>query len=180
MKHLFIILHFFISTACFSQTKKTSNSDQPETAMDSVIREASSEHFVVIAGESTDYILLKQAVQDLSRKSGIEYRDEGFIYNRRQGLIWPPDTSANADIYSGSYFMRRYGTMLDTINFLSLEMRDWYFNVPTDKQSLRMILVAGIYPEAEKKAAEERLKEIRKYCPTAYLRKTSIYLGCIH
>jgi hypothetical protein len=41
-----------------------------------------------------------------------------------------------------------------------------------------MIVVAGIF--TDKKEAEERLKEIQKYRPTAYLRKTPIYMGCVH
>ncbi len=148
--------------------------------MDSMIRQATSDHFVVIAGESSDYILIRQSVQELSKKTGIFYNDDNLIYDRKKGLIWPPDTSGDADIYAGSYFMRRYGTDLGGVNFLSLEMRDWYFNVPYEQRSLRMIVVAGIYPDTDKKGAEERLKEIKKYCPTAYLRKTAIYMGCIH
>ena len=163
------------------ETVKTDSVLPPvEENMELMIKQATSDHFVVIAGESFDYTFLKKTAQDLNRKSRIPYVDEGLIYNPAKGLIWPPDTSANADIYSGSYHLRRYGTMNGDTNFLSLEMRDWYFDLPADKQTLKMILVAGLYSDSEKKEAEERLKQIRKYCPTAYIRKTPIYMGCIH
>jgi len=176
----FFLLFVLWSGSSFAQRDEKLQPKKVETATDSMVRQATSDHFVIIAGESSDYIWLKQVVQDLSTKSRILYNDEGLIFDRKLGLIWPPDTSGNADLYAGSYFMRRYGTMLDSVNYLSLEMRDWYFNVPYEQKSLRMIIVGGIYPDTEKKAADERLKEIKKYYPTAYLRKLPIYMGCIH
>jgi hypothetical protein len=151
-----------------------------EESADSMIKHATSDHYIVFASESFDYNQLLKNVRNLSKRTRIPYDDEGLTYDPMLGLIWPADTSQSRDIYSGGYFMRRYGTMNGAVNFLSLEMRDWYFKVPYDKMTLKMIIVAGIYSESEKKEAEARLKQIRKYDTTACIMKIPIYMGCIH
>jgi hypothetical protein len=167
-----------VSTIQGQQKKSLSRADSSRIEMEKTIRDATSDHYVVIAGGATDYIILKQDVQKLSEQSNIPYEDEGLIYDKMKGLIWPPDSSGHGDVYAGSYFMRRMGTDENGVNFLSLEMRDWYFNVPEKEKSLKLILVAGIF--TNKPDAEERLKEVRKYRPAAYLRKIPIYMGCVH
>lgn len=126
--------------------------------------------YVVIAGEAEDFDLLETKAKNLSATTSIKYDAGGLIYNKEKGLIYPEDS--NDEIYAGAYAMRRYDD-----NRISLEMRDHYFdNKGTGTK--KMIIVAGIY--GSKAEAAKRLKEVKAHAPSAYIRKTKIYMGCIH
>lgn len=127
--------------------------------------------YVIIAGESEDYKTLDALAKKLGEQTGIKYDNEGLIWSAEKQLHWPDDSGD--EIYAGSYYMRRFDEKR-----ISLEMRDWYFDVKPVEYSKKMIIVAGIY--SNKKGARKQLAMIKKYAPSAYIRTTKIYIGCIH
>lgn len=127
--------------------------------------------YVIIAGESESYEQLNTQAAQLSKLTGIKYDNTGLVWSADKQLHFPEDS--DDEIYAGSYYMRRYDE-----DRISLEMRDWYFDISPDKHSKKMIIVAGIF--GDKKNANTQLKKIKKHFPSAYIRTTRIYMGCIH
>ena len=129
------------------------------------------ESYVVIAGESEDFTSIEGRAKELSAKTSIRYDAGGLVWDSVKGLIFP----GNSDdaIYAGSYHLRRYDD-----NRISIEMRDHYFDVKPGDISKKMIIVAGIY--GSKADAAKRLKQVKAFAPSAYIRRTKIYMGCIH
>ena len=155
VKHLFLFLLLLVSVRAAAQ-------DDPSAWQTS---------YVIIAGESESYEQLDTQAAQLSKLTGIRYDNGGLIWSADKQLHLPENS--DDEIYAGSYYMRRYDE-----DRISLEMRDWYFDVSPDKYSKKMIIVAGIF--GDKKNANAQLKKIKKHFPASYIRTTRIYMGCIH
>lgn len=123
-----LCLFLFLALQCSGNLISSQNARPPALQQDSDMQSAYAIHYVVIAGESFSYNSLSAAVRSLSLKTRIPYEGEGLIYDPKLGLIWPSDSSAGDEMFAGLYYVRRYGCDSTGNNFLSLEMRDWYFN----------------------------------------------------
>lgn len=111
----------------------------------------------------------------MARESGLPFSMEGRVFDRKRGLIYP-DTYED-EVFAGGYAARRYNEAFlneKETEYLSIERSDGYEGFRPGYY----IVVAGVYDSSKKAAAQaERFK---KWAPTAYAKKTKIYMGCLH
>ena len=104
------------------------------------------------------------------RASGIEYDGRGLIYDAKRGLIWPDDS--DDETYAGQYAPRRDDWCRDKA-CVSVERSEAYEGFRPGLY----IVVAGI---VGRKDAGARLEAARRIVPTAYVKETTLYMGCMH
>ena len=102
---------------------------------------------------------------------------EGRVYDKKRGLIYPDDF--DDEVFRGGYVARRFDTtILDGSDketpYLSVEKSDAYKGFTPGYY----IVVAGI--RDNRADAVKQAEKFRKWAPTAYAKKTKIYIGCLH
>lgn len=128
--------------------------------------------YLVILGSYKDFHAAHQKANTISTASKTIFSMQGRVYDEKRGLILPdndPDIS-----YAGTYLERRYNTNHTNEEYLSIEKSEAYEGFIKDYY----IIVAGIYEDQS--SAEKSLKRYRTIVPKAYIKKTKIYMGCIH
>ncbi len=133
-----------------------------------------SEKTVVILGCYKAFAPAQKEAQDVARRSGLPFSLRGMKFDRKRGLILPdndPDPT-----YAGSYVARRYNAESDEqkAGYLSVERSDAY---PGFASGLYMV-VAGIYDDPKEAAAA--VARFKQFIPSAYAKRTKIYMGCMH
>ncbi|MBI2344245.1 MAG: hypothetical protein HYV02_07950 [Deltaproteobacteria bacterium] len=129
---------------------------------------------VVILGSYPQYQDALTKVRTLSQASTIPYDARGMVYDRRKGLIWPDRDVDNP--FAGSYLARR-DNACDTEGpyCLTIERSEFYEGFTPGYY----IIVGGIFAaDGERQAVEQLLTRIRPHLPDAYVKRTSIYMGC--
>lgn len=139
--------------------------------MQKYIEETTYTKYIVIAGVSSDYTYLETQSQKISKKTEIVFDNQGMEYDKKRGII-VPDSSSD-EIYAGGYFPRRYDNKR-----ISIEMLWYYKDSVVWDSSKEMIIITGIFDE--KKDAEAQLNIVKSVVPTAYIKKKSMYMGCMH
>lgn len=119
----------------------------------------------------------KEDAEKIAKASGVPFSMEGRVYDKQRGLIYPDNY--DDEVFRGVYVARRSDTTVlagkeDETPFLSVERSDGYEGF---KPGL-YIVVAGI--QEGKAAAESQAARFRAWAPTAYVKKTRIYMGCMH
>jgi hypothetical protein len=166
-RHIFPL--FMLLTACFCL-----GASKPGEAPDYIKELTATQHLIILAS-SRDFPALKRQAQFLSAKIHLPFSLRGMIFDPKRGLILPDNDPD--DMWAGFYAFRRYNET--DINgkdarYLSIEKSDAY---PGLKPGY-YILLAGIYDnqrEASKVAAA-----YRNAVPDLMIRKTTIYMGCMH
>ena len=135
------------------------------------------ERLIILLGSFKDFEEAHQHVQAVSRASGMPFSMQGMIYDKKRGLIAPDDDPDTA--LAGSYILRRYDTAAmgkdgAETEYLSIERSDEY---PGLKPGY-YIIVGGIYGETEE--AKKALARFKPVVADAEIRKTQIYMGCMH
>lgn len=113
--------------------------------------------------------------EKIARESGRPFSMEGRVFDKKRGLIYPDNFEDEA--FAGGYVSRRFNeTLIDGQEspFLSVERSDGYEGFKPGYY----IVVAGIFDNT--KAAQECVKKFTPWAPTAYAKKTKIYMGCLH
>lgn len=103
------------------------------------------------------------------------YGSRGMIYDKERGLIWPDDSDDEA--WAGRYAPRRYDNECDIRDprpCITVERSEGYEGFTPGLY----IVVGGVLARDERRA--ERLAAARKIVPEAYVKQTTIYLGCVH
>lgn len=95
-----------------------------------------------------------------------------MVYDKELGMIVPKDT-VKYDFDAGQSVPRRYEESL-----ISIEMMHFYSKYDPNEDRTKMIIITGIFPNKED--AQKQLKLIQKAVPTAYIKKTMMYMGCTH
>jgi len=168
---LFLLLTF--ATAALAGETRVDNANSYPDPENSVIREK----FVLILCSYKDFHQARKQAIELSRATKVPFSMQGMTYDKKRGLIFPDDSSNEAD--AGSYMPRRYnhGSVSDgaeEFGYISIERSDAY----TGFTPGYYIVVGGIYDDTkEGKLALTRFKPV---VADAYTKKTSIYMGCIH
>lgn len=134
------------------------------------IPEGYSQSYVVIAEHSTDYDMLYEQMEALSKVTGAEIDLMGRVYNPKEKIIALPEDYED-DLYAGGYYPRRYMGKSLSIEHLS------YYTGESPKGQETLILVVGILGEKE---ADELLQKILPHAKNAYVLKALIYIGCMH
>lgn len=113
----------------------------------------------------------------ISKASGVAFSMEGRVFDKKRGLIYPDNF--DDEVFRGQYVARReHVTVLPGENsereYLSVERSDGYDGFKKGYY----IVVAGIHSSPA--AAQTQVKKFTAWAPTAYAKKTRIYMGCMH
>jgi len=127
--------------------------------------------YIVVSDTSQNYFELRQKMLDLSQalKTKIDTMGRGF--NKTKNLICLPENDEDK-LYAGAYLPRRYPS-----ETLSLEYLVYYTNgKKLTKETIALVTMIT----DNKKKAEKKLTEMKKYSAKAFILKSKIYMGCIH
>jgi hypothetical protein len=129
---------------------------------------------ILILGSYRSYEDALRAARSFSERSGQPYGSRGMIYEKERGLIWPDDKDDEA--WAGHYAPRRDNecSVTDKKACITIERSEGYEGFTPGLY----IVVGGVLGRDEQRA--ERLAAARKIVPGAYLKQTTIYLGCTH
>lgn len=128
-----------------------------------------AKYYLVIADTGHSFALLHKTMFALSNNTGLEIDTMGRIYDSKTNkIILPYDDSD--EMYAGYYFPRRFPSQN-----LSMEYLNFYF---PNSDTGTIAVLAGIFEE--KKKADSLLKVIKPYVSSAYVKKASVYVGCMH
>jgi len=126
-----------------------------------------SEMSVLILKSTKDYEQALSCALEASKNLGWEFDNDQRLYSAEKGVYFSEDFPDS--IYAEGYYPRRYGQAL-----ISLENSTGYEGFTPGY----IIVIGGIYPDEE--AAGKDLSLVQGSYPDAYIKKTSIYMGCIH
>lgn len=135
------------------------------------------DQLIVILGSFTEFNEANAHARAISRTSGVPFSLEGKVYDKKRGLILPDDAADS--LYAGSYLLRR-GNMTqlsghsDYTEYLSIERSDAYPGLRPGYY----IIVGGFYDT--RREASAALARFRLPAADAYVKKTQIYMGCMH
>jgi hypothetical protein len=136
-----------------------------------------ADRYVVVFAVYKTFAAAQQDAVKIADASGLPFSMEGRVYDEKRGLIYP-DTYED-EAFRGGYLARSYDTTVlpgkeTETQYLSVERSDGYDGF---KPGFYMV-VAGIR-EASGDASQQA-DRFRTWAPTAYVKKTRIYLGCLH
>ena len=115
-----------------------------------------------------DYNEAVRFATEASKILSLNFDNEYKVYSKKDGIYFSqelPDES-----YKGKYSPRRYSE-----EFISLENSSEYGKKFT---SGYIIVVAGIYDNKE--TSDKALNKIKLNYKDAYVKKTNMWMGCIH
>ncbi len=132
---------------------------------------------VVILSVYKSFDAAREDAVKIAKASRIPFSMEGRIFDKKRGLIYPDNF--DDEVFRGQYVSRRYHkTVLkgseDEREYLSVERSDGYDGF---KKGF-YIVVAGVHESSA--AAQAQAQKFTAWAPTAYARKTRIYMGCMH
>jgi hypothetical protein len=169
---IFFLIFFALTFTTIRALAQTEEDISLDEEMSNNLDESTVTEYLVVAGTSGDFHALEFFARQLGEKTGIVYDDMGRVY-RDNCLVWPE--SSDDELYRNSYVFRRWEE-----NAISIELNIegvCFFPSESDERP-RMFICAGMF--GDKKEAEARLALIKKYVPTAYLKKKEVYMGCMH
>jgi hypothetical protein len=164
MKNSLVIVLLLSSFLVCSQT-------QTETATAEVESPYAERSFLIIASTRNIKEAFKLA-QAAAKKTGFKFRDNLLQKDSTVGATFPLDTCKAAGFAWPCYVARgRY----DDGAYLSVE----YSNAYTGFQKGYFIVVAANgYKENEE--FKQAVKAIRQHYPKSYVKRSAVYLGCMH
>jgi hypothetical protein len=129
---------------------------------------------ILVLGSYKSYDEALRAAKLFGARSTYRYGSRGMIYDKERGLIWPDDDEDEA--WAGRYAPRRYDNecdIRDSKPCITVERSEGYEGFTPGLY----IVVGGVLGRDER---AERLSEARKIVPAAYVKQTTVYLGCMH
>lgn len=132
--------------------------------------------WVAILSVYSGFAEARADAEKIAKAGGVPFSMEGRVFDKKRGLIYPDNLDDPA--FAGSYVARR-DNLTNTLKgdpdgYLSVERSDGYDGFKAGYY----IVVAGIYGSSAE--AEKQAGRFRKWAPTAYVKKTKIYMGCLH
>lgn len=137
------------------------------------------ERHVVILSAYKSFADAKADAEKISKAAKIVFSMDGRIYDKKKGLIYPDNPEDPDAPFAGEYLPRRYDlTYLPEsekeVGYLSVEKSEGYEGFKPGFY----IVVAGI--KETRAAALQGIGKFKEWAPTAYAKKTRIYMGCLH
>ena len=135
------------------------------------------DRYVVILSVCKTFAEARAEAEKIAKASKVPFSMEGRVYDKKRGLIYPDNDQDEG--FRGQYIARRYhSTFLKGSDekrpYLSVERSDGYDGF---KKGF-YIVVAGIHEDS--RSAQADTKRFTAWVPTAYAKKTRIYMGCLH
>jgi hypothetical protein len=127
---------------------------------------------IVIVSSHISYRHAVIGAKAFSAASGVAYSTQGMIYDDKRGLIWPDDSED--DVWAGSYAPRR-DDLCGTKRCVTIERAASY-----GLDSGGYVVVAGIVSQDDAATARAYLRGARKIVPSAFIKLTTLYMGCMH
>lgn len=125
-----------------------------------------SDRYILILKSTKDYNEAVNFARDASKKLSIEFDNENTRYSKEEGIYYE---GTDDPLYEGKYYPRRY-----TEEFISLENSGYYKGFADGF----IIVVGGIYND--RKASKQALGKVKTVYHDAYIKKTKMWMGCIH
>lgn len=137
--------------------------------MDKTVDQQSVSKSILIVKSTKSYEEAKKIAEKLSKESGLKLDLRGVIYNGEIMLSETEDVCRESGFEYPCYVARgRY----DDGVYLSVESSDAYEGFASGYY----IVVAASMEEIDK----ETLQKLKRYVPDAYVKRTLVYMGCIH
>lgn len=125
-----------------------------------------SDRYILILNSTKDYNEALNFANDAAKKLRLEFDNENKRYSKEKGIYFE---GIEDDDYNGGYYPRRYAE-----EFISLENSGGYRGLADGF----IIIVGGIY--ADRKSSRQALAKVKTVYANAYVKKTKMWMGCIH
>lgn len=156
--------------APYGLTKEIDLYDSAELADD-----RPQDRWVVILGAYKNFPEAKTDALAAAKATKVPFSMNGMVFDKK-GLHLPADSEDQA--YAGEYLLRRFNetNIKDQVvpNHISVEKSEAYEGFEPGYY----IVVGNIAETAE--AAEKQLEKFKAVAKSTYVKKTKIYLGCLH
>ncbi len=131
---------------------------------------------MLVLGSFKTYAPARRAARAWSKRSGHPYSARGMVYDKKRGLVFADDFPDS--IWAGAYAYRRtHGECSENDEgklCLTVERSEAYEGFVPGLYIVVGALVSGGDEQAK------LLAEARKVVPAAYVKQTTLYLGCMH
>ena len=132
---------------------------------------------VVILSVYPSFSEAQASAEKIAKASKLPFSMEGRVFDKKRGLIYPDNF--DDEVFRGQYVARRYHQTVfpgsdNEREYLSVERSDGYGGFKKGYY----IVVAGVHESSG--AAVAQAKKFTTWAPTAYSKKTRIYMGCMH
>jgi hypothetical protein len=139
-----------------------------DTSIDEILKQQSVEKDFLIVKTTKVYSDAKKFVIDFSKRSGIEINLRGVFYQKEIKLSPKKETCLESGFSYPCYIARgRY----DDGVYLSIEHTDAYKEFANGYY----VVIA-----ASGEVDSETIRTVKELIPDSYVKKSSIYMGCIH
>jgi hypothetical protein len=128
---------------------------------------------VLILKSTKKYPEAKATAEKAAKDLGLKLDLEDYEYNAESGLSMTPEGCKESAFDFPCYVAR--GRELEKTPYISVEYSSAY---PTFGEGLYIVVASVAKPKD--KGAEKLLEKVRKSVPDAYLKRTKVYLGCMH
>ena len=126
-----------------------------------------SDKYILILKSTKDYNEAVNFATEASEQLGLEFDNENRKYSKEKGIYLSEDADDVA--YRGLYYPRRYGK-----DYISLENSNGYKGFKAGY----IIVVAGVY--SDKESADKALRKAKEFYGDAYVKRATMWMGCIH
>lgn len=133
---------------------------------ESIEGEFFSDRYILILKSTKDYNEALNFAHDATKKLRLEFDNENKRYSKEKGIYFE---GIEDDDYNGGYYPRRYDE-----ESISLENSSGYEAFSDGF----IIVVGGIYND--RKSSKQALGKVKTIYPDAYIKKTKMWMGCIH
>ncbi len=141
------------------------------------LNEGTHNKTLLILGSYPDFRTAHAQALAVSRASKTPISMRGMVYDRNRGLILSDHDEDT--LYAGHYLLRRNNTTSlpghrEETEFISVELSDEYPGFPNGSY----LVMGGIYDDA--RSAKQALARYQPLAPNAYVKKTKVFMGCLH
>lgn len=125
-----------------------------------------SNKYILILKSTKNYNEAVNFALDAGKKLNLKFDNENKRYSKEKGIYFE---GIEDDDYNGGYYPRRYAG-----EYVTLENSGYYEGLTEGY----IIVVGGIYDDKE--SSTKALRNAEKIYSDAYVKKTKMWMGCIH
>ena len=161
------------SSAAPARPRKQSTA---RSEMDEILERQTRDSWVVILGAYRDFHEAKSDAIKFAKSGSLPFSLNGMIFDKK-GLHYPRDYAD--EIFAGEYIARRHNVGWDArdnqlAEHISIERSDGY-----DGFAKGYYIIVGSIA-ATKQEGLVQAARFKAFAPDTYVKKTRIYMGCMH